>query len=239
MVRAEAARVLARVPPQQLTGSQRKALAGPLQEYQAGVLASNDRAAAHMTLGILYESQGSERRAIAAYETAMRLEPRVTGPRTNLAAIYERRAQQAETRARQAAISRNDEAGLKAAEEAVRYHQRVARLRAEELVNLKRDALLAPDNAMIQYRLGLSLYLHQQMREAEAALRKAARLEPNTAQFHMALTLLFQKQQRFAEAIESTRVLLRLDPDNAQYHQLLEQLQQQARGAPATGPAAP
>ena len=43
-----------------------------------------------MELGVLYETMGRYDEAEDAYRTAMRVEPRMTGPRSNLAALLDR-----------------------------------------------------------------------------------------------------------------------------------------------------
>ena len=61
-MRAEAGRVLARLPGQLTTrllnGRQRESLDSAIDEYIAGVHEADDRGGAHMALGVLYESMG-------------------------------------------------------------------------------------------------------------------------------------------------------------------------------------
>ncbi|MEX0820360.1 MAG: multiheme c-type cytochrome, partial [Pirellulaceae bacterium] len=109
-VRTEAARVLARVPRQLLHGEERRKLQAALEEFKEGVLVNNDRAAAHLTLGVVYESMNDVRAAEEAYQTAIHVEPHVTGPRTNLAALLEREAEEAENLARRTAQQDRDAA---------------------------------------------------------------------------------------------------------------------------------
>ena len=71
-------------------------------------------------------------------------------------------------------------------------------MRREELDLLARDARLLPDSGPLQYRYGLSLYLHDQPAEAEKALRSACALEPDNDQYLYALVLFFDKYSRDA-----------------------------------------
>jgi tetratricopeptide (TPR) repeat protein len=103
-------------------------------------------------------------------------------------------------------------------------------LRKEELQNLARDARLVPESAAIQYRYGLSLYLHGRLEEAEEALAAACRLSPNTPDFLLALALFYQKQERFAEALEYADRLVKLRGGNPAYQQVRAEIEQQARG---------
>ena len=176
-VRAETGRVLARLPAQLaaalLTGNQREKLDRAIQEYIAGVLESNDRGGAHMELGVLYETMGREADALAAYRTAIRVEPRMTGPRSNLAALLDRLGER----------EMPQSADERPSGQVLQMQQEAAQLRREELELLARDARLLPRNAAIQYRYGLSLYLNGEQQAAEQALQAAATLEPDNDQF--------------------------------------------------------
>ena len=101
-------------------------------------------------------------------------------------------------------------------------------LRREELDLLARDARLLPDNASIQYRYGLSLYLHGDQQKAEAALRAACRLEPDNDQFLYGLVLFFHKYQRYDEALAGVDRLLNLRPQDPRYRQLRDMIREEA-----------
>jgi Flp pilus assembly protein TadD len=229
-VRAEAARVLAPVPERLLRGSYRRALRAALEEFREGILTANDRAAAHMTLALVDENRGDTQTARERYRTALAVEPRVSGPRTNLAALLDRLATESEQRLARALRPGSAEAERVAAE-ARQLRDESAQLRKQELELLARDARLVPDSAAVQYRYGLLLYLHDQLEEAETALRKAAELEPNTPDFLLALALFYQKQQRFGEALELARRLVSLRSNDPSYQQLLGELRRQAEQA--------
>lgn len=233
-VRTEAARVLARVPRQALNGEQRRQLQAALEEFKEGVLINNDRAAAHLTLGVVYESMNDMRAAERAYQTAIRVEPHVTGPRTNLAALLERQAEEAENNARRIA-QQNREAAIDSIMQSQKLRERVAELRKGELPLLGRDAKLAPENAAIQYRYGLSLYLHGEHDQAMTALANAVRLEPNTPDFVLALALLHRQQGDLVNALKQIKRVLELRPNDRSYQQLYNEVRQQA-SQPA-GPA--
>jgi len=226
-VRAEAGRVMARVPDRPLSGTHRRALDAAIEEFRDGVLTSNDRAAAYLTLGVLHESRRQWNEAREAYETAIKVEPQVSGARTNLAALLDRDAGELEQR--MATVQRmgsRDAEGV--AGMAQRARAKAARLRREELELLARDSSLVPDSAALQYRYGLSLYLHDRLAEAEQALRKACELEPNTPDFVLGLALLYQKLGRYADAIDLVKRLIALRPDDPSYPRLLSDLRQQA-----------
>lgn len=215
-VRAEAGRLLARVDIRWLTGPQRTARDRAIDEYRQGLLANSDRAIGHLGLGLLAEQLGDVRAAQQAYETAMAVEPNAAGPRANLAGLLEQMAQ-----------SERDEMTRS------KLVERVAVLRREELELLARDAKLAPTNAMIRYRFGLSLYLQGRLDDAQAELREAVRLAPNTSDFVLALALLYQKLNRLDDAIQQVKRLNEIRPEDPTFKQLLAELQQQLTLTPA------
>lgn len=227
-VRYEAARALAGVSPSHLRGAQRDRLQAVLEELQRGALVNNDRAAAHLGLGALYESLGEDARAAEAYRTAIHVEPGVTGPRTNLAAVCERLAEAADQRARRAGQLQDEPARTQAAAEAAAARQQAVALRRAELDLLARDVRLLPDSAGLQYRYGMLLYLHRRFDEAETALRAAHRLEPHNPQLLLGLVLFYKERQQLDKALPLARQLVALRPDDETYQHVLEEIQQAA-----------
>ncbi len=180
LIRNEAARVLVSSGAyQELNPSEKTRVDLSLRSVHDALMAASDRAGAHMAWAMLCEQQGRASEAIEAYETAMRLEPMTTGPRTNLASLLDRIAEEQRQQGQTAT--------------AMKSLARAQALRDEELPFLKRDALLAPDNADVQYRYGLALYLHGDETEALAQLEKAVELQPEVELFQTAVRLLKEK----------------------------------------------
>ncbi len=224
-VRAEAGRVLAHVPaqvlPELLNGAQRSDLDRAVDLYIDSLKESNDRGGAHLALGVLWESMGKLAEAESAYRKAMRVEPRLTGPRSNLAAVIE---QQIEIdRRRTGRPVPNDAMAKRQAE--------VDDFRRQELDLLARDARLLPDAGAIQYRYGLSLYMHGERQKAEQALFRAVQLEPSNDQFLLALVLFYDKFGDTEKALQCARRLTALQPASRQYQELLKQMETKHSGA--------
>ena len=87
-VRIEAARLLATLSAERLTGEQQAALDKGLQEYIAAQQAMAERPEAQTNLGNLYAAQGESGKAIAAYATATELDPNYVPGYINLADHY-------------------------------------------------------------------------------------------------------------------------------------------------------
>jgi tetratricopeptide (TPR) repeat protein len=176
LVRSEATRALvASGAYRLLTPSEQTRVDLALREVRDALMVAADRAGSHMAWAMLCEGQGRYEEAIDAYETAIAVERGTAGPRSNLASLLEQLAVQA------------------SGPQAMQWVTRVAELRAAELPLLRRDAGLLPNNAAIQYRLGLALYLAGEMQEAMQQLERAVELAPTVADFRQARDLLREK----------------------------------------------
>lgn len=217
LVRSEAGSVLASVPGKLLTAAQRASRKRAVEEYLAGLEVDNDWALSHLTRGLVYERSAVSRedyeRAIEAYRLASRVEPDVVGPRSNLAELLDRLAQQ------------ENDAGKA---QAMMLESR--ELRRIETGLLANEAKLLPDNATLQYRYGLSLYLIGEEEQALAALQRASELEPDSFDILLRLALLHKKRHEWQPALNTLESLLKLQPENEMLQHLLRETQAEAAG---------
>lgn len=207
-VRLEAARVLADAGPGALQADDQERQSSLIAEYLRGLEMNSDLAMSHVNRGILADRQRNLKGVVDAYRAAIRVQPDVAGPRSNLAEFYDRLAEQ----------YGNSPDGAAALKEA-------SRLRAEELPLLQRDASLAPDAPMVQYRYGLAAYLAQNLEEARTAMEKACQLDARNEQFRLGLTLLLERVGDIDAAAVSAERLCQLAPENPQYRMILVRLQ--------------
>lgn len=210
-VRTEAARNLLDYPPSLRNRESGPALRIALAELVTGLEYSNDRAGAHLAMGILAEQQGRNQQAIKHYQSAIAVEPRVTGPRTNLAALLERNL----------ATATNPQS-IEALE------AEVSALRKAELPLLARDVQLLPEAAAIQYRYGLALYVDGQKQKAVEHLVKAAELEPEQAAYAQATAMIFESLRQWDDAIRWGEQALDASGNDPQYRALLERITKSA-----------
>jgi tetratricopeptide (TPR) repeat protein len=174
LVRYEITQMLAQARIyQSLSAGERTQVDLALREVESTLMITADRAGAHMAWAALCEQRGRIPEAIAAYENALRVEPNMAGPRTNLAALLDQAADRGDNRAR----------------------QRSEQLRSDELPLLARDAKLAPQNPVVQYRYGLALYLSGNLDEAMRQLELTVELAPEVEDYKLALRLLREKLQ--------------------------------------------
>ena len=199
LVRFEVAKVLSTLPDGRLNGKERRTRDALVVEYMAGLTATNDPVSANLALGIFHESSqigGPDiKSAIAAYQTALRLGPHTTGPRTNLARLLDE-------------AGRQDEA---------------TRLRKEELQLLARDvrhlpaSVPPPMRAAVHFRYGLALFLDAQIQQSREELEKAHQLDPNHPYFLFVLAKLYEQLEESEKAKACAQRLLELRPSNSMY----------------------
>ncbi len=223
-VRIQAARVLAAVPPDNMTPAQRVRVERGISEFIEAQLVNADRAEAHLNLGILYATRGQFADAEAAYRTALRLEPSFVQAYVNLADLY--RAQGRDVDGERALLEALDIAP----DEAATHHAlglllaRQQRL-AEALGELARAAELDPDNPRFAYVYGVALNSSGDADRALTVLERAHQRRPDDTQVLYALVTINRDTGAFDAALRYARKLVERAPQDPGARQLLEQLQ--------------
>lgn len=191
LVRSEAAKALvASGGYQTMVGTAARQVDEVLDDVKDELMHASDRAGSHMGWAMLSEQRGDYVEAITAYQNAIAVEPEMTGARTNLAAVLDNLVEASQRDQNAAKILSKIDLMLG---ESADIEDWIARLRAEELPLLQRDAALAFENAGIQYRYGLALYLAGDLTGAQKQLQRAVELAPEVRDFQTALRLLNEK----------------------------------------------
>ena len=232
-LRVEAARALSNLPEQVLNevlpASSRSALAKGLKDYERSLRFNSDRAGIHLVAGSLYERLGRINDAIASYRNAISVQPDLTGPRSNLAALLDSKAGQLGAELQQLAaqqqLSKSQRDTLVAKMEVL--GQQAKDLRAEEHVRLGRDVKRSENLAaahFLHYRFGMSSYLQGEMDGALEQLELAVKKSPDNPTYLLGLAT-FHVQMGDAEAARPlVEKLLKLDPENASYQMLMKEV---------------
>jgi len=232
-VRVTAVQVVSEIPQDLWKGRQKTAFHRALDELKLGLLVNNDRAATHLSLGSIYENLGDATLAEQYYRLAIQVEPHATGPRANLAALFERRIEDMIARARQNPQSLTPEDRQKMEGYAMEAQQ----LQTAELANFKRDAGYAPDNAIVQYRYGLALYRNGLIEEAVIALQHVHQLEPQTPLYMVALARLLQTAGQLDEALIVAEKLIKIEPQHQEFvEELKTQIETRNKAEPNPAP---
>ncbi|MBA61201.1 MAG: hypothetical protein CMJ76_02440 [Planctomycetaceae bacterium] len=221
-VRTAAAQVSSEVPSNFWPTDSIRKFQRALEELEEGLMVNNDRAATHLTLGSIYENLRQHNKAEQAYRLAIQVEPNATGPRSNLAELYTRLAENITRQYQQ----NPQQAPPNTQQTLQNYLMEAEKLRNDEFVNFQRDASYAPENAAVQYRYGLALYRKGQLEDAVEVLRTVHELEPRTPIYMIALSRLLQTTQQYEEALKIAKKLIEIEP---QHQGLVEELLQQIK----------
>jgi len=210
LVRVRTAEALAPVPSGRVPEEARRSLEAAQAEFLSALNARPDDWASHYNLGNYYASRNEDGKAIASYETALRIEPRAVLPLTNIAIAYGRRGEydKAESSLRKAIdidsknVPVRFNLGLLLAEKG-----RVPEAEKELRLALELDPKFAP----AAYNLGL-LVIKDRPDEGFSYCRKASQLSPNNPKY--SYTLAFYQAQRGDPkgAVETLRDTLKRHP---------------------------
>jgi tetratricopeptide (TPR) repeat protein len=210
LVRIRVAEALAPIPQSRVPEEARKRLVAAQDEFLAALNARPDDWASHYNLGNYHSSRNENERAIACYETALRIEPRAVLPLANIAIAYGRRGEydKAESSLRKAieidskSASVHFNLGLLLAE----------RGRAGDAEKELRLALdLDPKFAPAAYNLGL-LIIKDRPDEGLSYCRKAYQLSPDNPKYSYTLAFCQAQRGNRREAAKNLRDTVRRHP---------------------------
>ena len=221
-VRIEAARIISPLQVS-LPGEHLPAFQLANEERIAAQHAIAERPEAHMNLGNAHIDAGDASQAEAAFQLALKLEPRAAAARVNLAELFVRtgRGEDAEQLLRDGIAMNADEAilhhslGLML----VRGNQREA-----ALAELSKAASLRPDESRFVYVYAVALNSLGRPDEAVALLQDATDRFPADFDTHWALATMLRDQGRTEEAREVATGLSEIYPQAEAVQNLLQSL---------------
>jgi predicted CXXCH cytochrome family protein len=223
-VRIEAAQILADMPDNQLPDGQHVARQAAMQEYEASLTQESDWPATNVNLGNLRLRQDRPAEAVAAYERAIRLDPRFVGAYVNLADAWREQGREPEAekvlRRGLAVMPRDAELHHALGLLLVRQHDNDGAL--QELVEAAR---LAPDNARYAYVQAIALHANGRPAEALAVLRGANRRHPEDLDILGALISISREAGDRPAALRYAKQAAALLPDNADLQRLVAELE--------------
>jgi predicted CXXCH cytochrome family protein len=221
LVRIEAARTLAELPPAQITGETRAAYDPAYGELIASEQALADMPPTQLNLAGLALRRGDVAAAEAAYRRALAMDPYLEPGYNALASFLssQGRNADAETTLRE---------GMARVPANGHLHYSLGLLLAEEkrlpeaIAQTEQAAKLLPGEARVFYNLGLMRQQLGQLPQAEAALGKARALGDHEATY--ALALLYTKQGKPERALPLAEELARANPDQPDFARLRDRL---------------
>lgn len=199
------------------------ALNKAVAEYRAAQTLHLDRAQSNRNLGALSLRLGDSVAAIESFRTAIRQEPYLTGPRTELSQLLVDvldDPSEAET------VKRTKTSG-----------DEVRRLREEEVNLLERDYHLLPGDPTPRFQRGRLLYLLDRGDEAREAFLDAARLDADNYEYWMWVALICERQERWEEAAGALIEMRRLRPGGPEWQGIRARMRETMRAKGLLAPA--
>ena len=223
-VRMAAARALAGEAESRLAAADRAGFATALNEYIAAEQFNADRPEGQANLGNLYAAQGRADEAVAAYRTALELDPTFEQAALNLADLQRRTSQEgaAEQTLREALRRQPKSAAARHALGLSLVRQQRG---AQALAELARAAQLEPDNARYAYVHAVALNGAGQGAQARRVLVAALSRHPYDRDILLALALLERDAGERAGALGHARRLAEVEPDDPQVRRLVAELE--------------
>lgn len=223
-VRIDAARTLAAVPSEMLTGNQRQAVQRGGVEYIKSEQTNAERPESYLNIGLIHIDQGQFEPAEAAYLAALELEPTFTQAAVNLADLYRLQGRDAdgEKTLRQALTLDPQSAAAHHALGLLLIRQK--RL-LEALAALAEAARLGSDNARYGYVYAVALNGVGQSQPAIQTLETVLAKHPNDRDTLMALAAFQRGAGNLDAARTYARRLAALEPDNPEVRVLLRQVE--------------
>jgi tetratricopeptide (TPR) repeat protein len=224
LVRIRAAATLAPLPPERIANAeQRRTLRRATGEFQEAMAARPDDWASYANLGAFEMDRGDFESSVAAYENAIKLEPRMVAPMVSAAMAYANLKQldKAETLLRRA---------LKAEPENAAANFNLGLLLAEterrdEAEKSLRTALKAdPQLAAAAYNLGVILGEKKDLAGAIQWCRKAHELRPDDAKYTQTLAVYLNAKGDKEEAISLLKRAVRDNPKYLDGYAMLAEL---------------
>ena len=231
-VRTEAARVLAPAAGM-LSAENRTAFDAAADEFVTKQSAILDRAAGHLRLALFYNDLGRVSDAEKAYRAATKIEPYAVPPWVNLGELLygQSRFDEAEAAFRSAVENADLDENRGLAHDALaRFLIRQKRY-DEGVEELKNAARLLPENAQVQYFLGVALNSTGRFEDALGFLKKAHEIDPNNSEYLVGLATICRDAGRFDEALVAAQKFAALNLGDPQAQALLEQIRQLAAEA--------
>jgi len=229
-VRAEAARVLTRVPLHQFSKEDRRAFDAALAEYMVGQEAVGDQAAAHLSMAVVHANLGHVDKAISEYQTAIRLDPEFVPVRNNLGMLYAQSGKTELAEQQYLAALKINPSFVPARDNLARLYHQNGDLAAAE-TQFRKILELEPEWGEAHYSFGLLLAEDKdRLTEAAKHLTTAAKLLPQNARLHYNRGLALQHLGRVEEAEKALKTADELSPRTPEYlHALAALYLQQKR----------
>jgi len=225
-VRIHAANILAPAININISDSDRDTLSKVIDEFITVQHLNGERAFSHVNLGNLYANLGENKKAQAAYETAIEKENRYVPAYVNLADLYRQMEMEEELQSLLSeAIILNEDVAV--------FHYSMglslARLKKIDQATeaLQQASILDPDNAQFSLAYAIALNSNGKTKDALAELKNYHQKHPMNGQILMTLSTIYRDNGNIKESLLYAEKMLELVPDNPQVQEYVKTLQQE------------
>ena len=228
-VRTEAARVLARVPREAFSASEKIAFDVALQELKQRSYSHLDRPESYLSLAILDQVQGDLESAIKHFRLSIERDTTFVLSRMNLAMLLngEGRNAEAEELLREV-IELQPEWGQPYFDLGRLIGENPSRIK-EALEAFRKTTQLEENFARAHYNLGVCLWKMEKRDEAAVAFRKAASIEPKNPEYPRSTAEMFAQVKRWTDALPYAETAAKLSFGDVEVQEYLLFVRRMAR----------
>jgi predicted CXXCH cytochrome family protein len=225
-VRIHAANILASAINIKLSDSDRNKLLEVIDEFVTVQKLNGERAFSHVNLGNLYANLGENKKAQAAYKTAIEKENRYIPAYVNLADLYRQMGREEELQALlQEAIKADEDVAV------FHYSMGLSLARQGKIEQsteaLQQASILDAENAQFSLAYAIALNSSGKTEDALAELKKYHQRHPMNGQILMTLSTINRDNGNIKESLFYAEKMLELVPDNPQVHEYIQTLQRE------------
>ncbi len=211
LVRIRAAASLQQRPLHALTPDDLAVYQAALMEHKNSFLIWPDRWSSHYNLGLFYDRDGNQAKALASFEKATDLRPDVIPPLINASMLHARMNNTSKSKELLEKALKIDPAAPSANFNMALLNAESGNLSAAE--KHFRAALTAePHMAQAAYNLGILLIQQNKKMEGMELCRKATNLEPQSGRYAYTLAFYLAQNKKSEEAIGILLVAIENDP---------------------------
>ncbi len=222
-VRIEAARVLTRIPADQLDKRWQESFTLALEEFKNTLLYLADFADSRLNLGALAIYAGKLNEAEEHFKKAVAIDRNFYAAHMNLAVLYSGQGENdlAENQLRQALDVNSDLADVNYSLGLLLSEQKQYK---EAIKYLAKAAAGMPDNARVHYNLGQLLLFLGQDKEAEKALRQTIGIDPKNMNYLQVMAQFYYKRGQYDLARDIVKRMITVTPEHQMSQQMLQHL---------------
>jgi len=222
-VRIHTVNILAPAINMNLSEKDRKILLNVIDEFVEVQQLNGERAFSHVNLGNLYANLGENKKAQAAYETAIEKENRYIPAYVNLADLYRQMGMEGELQSLLSEVIEVDDSV------AVFHYSLGLSLARQKKIgqaaeSLQQASILDPENTQFSLAYAIALNSSGKTEDALIVLKTYHERHPMNGQILMTLSTIYRDNGNIKESLFYAEIILALTPGNVQVQEYIKSL---------------